>query len=462
MSASVHAIRAGRGCCRVEGAGRICSEVAAAAWNVALRTRKRRRLYPLWTAATRDGALRQRRPRRIDTGRALLLAVWQEGHHPRHPALGHRPPHARVRQLQGWLCRKLRRPLRGHDGCLDGCWACLHRHVLLVFSCLLPLHLPPPSSCFHNVKKKVSHACRANKKIFINGGLVDLQVYKLIDTSAVGEAVDNLLLNFPSIDAIDHVDPQSVHHVVQLCGVDATTGLEHLPADKRSLSTVATAFWMEQTRRYILVFASKTWSLLRRVEEAARIAVFLRILRQHVRESQNLNLEANFLCPQTYWHLLLSLHSVRSFKSCHAWLLSSRGPAAGGGRVRVRVVLVLYVLRTLLTMAATATIARPPGCPTHSGSRSSWKEGQAQPRPPWLRHLRGLLQASHVFFRFPCLLRSVCDLCYLSIDLPPRSPLTLLLATTAKSFICLHSVVHFSSHVVLLGSPFLPANCQAC
>ena len=115
---------------------------------------------------------------------------------------------------------------------------------------------------------------------------VDLQAYKLLGTGGVSACLDQL--HFPSIDVVDHMDAQSVDNMVQLCGVDATTALRNLPREKATLSTVATAFWMEQTRRYLLVFRSRRWSLEQRVEEAARIVVFLRIFREHVRQSATL------------------------------------------------------------------------------------------------------------------------------------------------------------------------------
>ena len=164
-------------------------------------------------------------------------------------------------------------------------------------------------SPFHNCKKCISHAARTNKQLFLDRGLVDLQAYKLLGTGDISACLDQL--HFPSIDAVDHVDAQSVDNMVQLCAVDATTALRDLPQEKATLSTVATAFWMEQTRRYLLVFMSRRWSLEQRVEEAARIVVFLRIFREHVRQSATLTLEANFLCHQTYTHMLLTLHTVR-------------------------------------------------------------------------------------------------------------------------------------------------------
>ncbi len=168
-------------------------------------------------------------------------------------------------------------------------------------------------SYMHNGKKLISHATRVNKQLYLNGGMVDLNVFTLLERGDVHVVITDLLRNFPCIDAVNHVDPQSVDHMVQLCAIDATEALRHLGGDKRSPSTTATAFWMEMTRRYLLVFQSRRWSLLERVRQAARIVVFLRVLRRHVQLADGLNLEANFLCNQTYTHVLLSLHTVSGF-----------------------------------------------------------------------------------------------------------------------------------------------------
>ena len=188
--------------------------------------------------------------------------------------------------------------------------ACVCVHVCMracVFGCVRVCFR---DSYMHNGKKLISHATRVNKQLYLNGGIVDLNVFALLERADVQEAVADLLKNFRSIDAVNHVDAQSVDHMVQLCAVDATEALRQLGGDTRTASTTATAFWMELTRRYLLVFQSRRWSLLERVRQAARIVVFLRVMRRHVQLSDGLNLEHNFLCNQTYTHVLLSLHTV--------------------------------------------------------------------------------------------------------------------------------------------------------
>ena len=109
--------------------------------------------------------------------------------------------------------------------------------------------------------------------------------------------------------------------------------------------------------RYLLVFQSRRWSLLERVRQSPRIVVFLRVLRRHVQLADGLNLEANFLCNQTYTHVLLSLHTVSGFVARRGVVLLPAPPrvVVGGEAVwrrlgRVLLLLLLFLLLLFLLL----------------------------------------------------------------------------------------------------------------